>query len=440
VTKPVQNKPEQVGPQGESLSKPDLASRIQLHVLQFRQEHGAWIVGRPETGEFVELPAEAITLLRALGGGESVRAARERVHIQHGADVDAVEFVADLVELGFVERIDDRPIDSTIAPPSLRWLRPGHLRWLFSPPIAGCVLVLMAAGLSAAVLRGNPLPSYHAYFISDWQSVNVVWNTTMFLSTLALHEFSHLAAARADGVYARIGLGTRLQFLVAQTTVSGLWGAPRRVRLRVYLAGITTDLCVASVCSLVLTFVRPTGFTYASLEALILALLLSVALEFALYMRTDMYFVLQELLRCRNLYADACDRIGYLLRASAARLWTGARVQDPTDCLSAQEQRAVRVYAMLMVGGTLVTLGSFAFFGGPILVSLLVGAAAHVAHGIVISRPLEVADGAVVLCLEGGLQILFVRLFFAKHRPKLALLVALLKGNARRNKSSRDGG
>lgn len=408
--------------------RPTLASRVRLHVLRFSQEDGVWIVGRSETGEFVELPAEAVTLLRALTDGESVGAARERVWAEHAEDVDAVEFVAELVELGFVERVDDRPVGPPAVPPSLRWLRPDHVRWLFSAPAAGCVVALVVAGLVAAAGRNDLLPSYRAYFITGVQSVNVAWNTAMFLTALAFHEFAHLAAARADGVHARIGLGTRLQFLVAQTTVSGLWGAPRRVRFRVYLAGMAADACVISVCSLVLTLARPTGFARASLEALILAVLLAVATQFALYMRTDVYFVLQELLRCRNLYADACDHVGFRLRASAARLRGKARPPDPTRQLPAREQRAVRVYAVLMAGGTLITLGAFAFFGGPILVTLLIGAVEHVVHGLTAGRPLEVADGAVVLGVEGGLQVLFLRLFLAKHRPKLARLVAFFRG------------
>ncbi len=40
---------------------------------------------------------------------------------------------------------------------------------------------------------------------------------------IALHELGHLATARAAGAPARISLGTRLQFLVAQTDVSGVW-------------------------------------------------------------------------------------------------------------------------------------------------------------------------------------------------------------------------
>src|SRR5262249_33815110 len=156
---------------------------------------------------------------------------------------------------------------------------------------------------------------------------------------IALHEFCHLAAARAEGVYARIGLGTQLQFLVAQTTVSGLWGSPRRIRLRVYLAGVTSDLVIIAACSLAITALQPAGFARRSGEALILSLLLSTAHQFALYMRTDMYFVLQELLRCKNLYADSRDFAWSVLRRAMAATVGKRPPADPTDDLPCHERR-----------------------------------------------------------------------------------------------------
>jgi hypothetical protein len=54
----------------------------------------------------------------------------------------------------------------------------------------------------------------------------------LFALTATVHELAHLAAARSLGVPARIGLSTRLFYLVAQTDVSGIWAAPRRARYR----------------------------------------------------------------------------------------------------------------------------------------------------------------------------------------------------------------
>jgi len=45
---------------------------------------------------------------------------------------------------------------------------------------------------------------------------------------------------------------------------------------------------------------EPSGTVHRLLEALIVGLLIGIAYQFAVYMRTDSYFVLQELLNART--------------------------------------------------------------------------------------------------------------------------------------------
>ncbi|HEU5027361.1 MAG TPA: hypothetical protein VFV01_20745 [Spirillospora sp.] len=394
-------------------------SRVELHPLHFRDEGaGHWIVGRTDTGEFVEVPAEAVAFLRALAGGADLGGACERVQGEHGVDIDAASFVDDLVGLGFVARLDGVGVGEPPPPPSLRRLRPEHVRWLFRWPLLVAVSVFVLAGIVAAARRGDPIPSFHAYFVTGSQSVNLAWNTAMVLTAIAIHEFWHLAAARADGVHARFGLGTRLQVLVAQTTVSGLWGAPRRVRFRVYLAGVTSDLVIIAGCSLAVDAFAPAGFALRSLHALTLGLLLSIAQQFALYMRTDMYFVLQELLRCKNLYADSWRYVRYIARKAAA-VSGRRRPLNPLDEVPFHERRSIRVYSWLMVLGSFVSVGLFLSYEGPILVYLFVEAGRQAFDGVASGDGARIADGITVFAVEGTLQMLFLRLFIVKHAPKL---------------------
>ncbi|MFI0480389.1 hypothetical protein [Actinomadura sp. 9N215] len=395
-------------------------SRVELHPLQFRDEGGGqWIVGRADIGEFVEVPAEAATFLRALGGGTDLDGARDRVRGAHGEDIDAVSFVDDLVDLGFVARLDGVAIGEPPRPPSLRRLRPEHVRWVFRWPVLVGVYAFVLAGLAASARRGDLFPSFHVYFITGSQSVNLAWNTAMVLTAIAIHEFWHLAAARVDGVHARFGLGTRLQVLVAQTTVAGLWGASRRARFRVYLAGVTSDLVIIAGCSLAVEVFAPSGFALRSLQALSLSLLLSIAQQFALYMRTDMYFVLQESLRCKNLYADGWRYVRYVTRRTAAALFDRQAPANPLHDVPSHERRPVKVYSWLMVLGSFVSVALFLYYQGPILVYLFAKAGEHAVDGTASGNVAKIADGITVFAIEGTLQVLFVRLFIVKHAPKL---------------------
>ncbi|MEU6167220.1 hypothetical protein [Streptomyces tanashiensis] len=95
-----------------------------------------------------------------------------------------------------------------------------------------------------------------------------------------------------------------------------------------------SDLVIVSACSITISLAEPTGFALRALDALMVAL----------YMRTDMYFVLQELLGCKNLYADSWDYTRYALKrtyASAARRRSIPR----------HERKPVKRYAAIMPSG-----------------------------------------------------------------------------------------
>lgn len=103
------------------------------------------------------------------------------------------------------------------------------------------------------------LPGYRVLVWSPRVGLVLAVNVAIAWLITALHELGHLATARAAGAPARMTLSTRLQFLVAQTDVSGVWAAPRRTRMTVYLAGIAVQVGVAGCCLLVLGAADPPG-------------------------------------------------------------------------------------------------------------------------------------------------------------------------------------
>jgi putative peptide zinc metalloprotease protein len=410
---------------------------IRLHPLVMTEAaDGSWIVGREDTGEFAEMPAEGATFLRALQHGEPVDGAAALVLAEHGEEVDADDFLEVLADLGFIAELDGVPTGPPRREQSLRWLRPGHVRWVFRwPALAGLAAFVVACAVLAAS-HHDLVPGYHAFFITPAPSLTVALNAAMLLAALGLHEFWHLAAARAEGVYARIGLGTRLQFLVAQTTVSGLWAAPRRVRIRVYLAGPAADLVLIAGCYLGLSLTAPGDFGHRTLEAFSLGLWLGIGYEFAIYMRTDIYFVVQELLSCKNLYTDA---VGYL-RYAAAKVMRRAPGPDPRLELPVHERGPVRLYSGLMLAGTVVTLAIFACYEAPIAVVLFIDGIKQFGHGVSTGNAVWTGDGALAMVIMAVPEVLFARLFWRKHGAKIRRALSRLRPGLARTASSGAGG
>lgn len=407
-------------------------SRIQLHDLACRPDGQEWIVGRTATGEFVSLPAEAMTFLGVLRAGETIAAAKRQTDRVHDADVDALDFVGDLIGLGFVAAVDGERVAGELPrPPSLPWLRCGHVSWLLRAPVLMAVAAFIAAGITLAAVTGS-FPGYSAFFALPWPGLTCVLAAVICMAILALHEFCHLAAARAAGVDGWFGWGTRLFFLVAQTSVPGLWLASRGVRLRVFLAGMTSDLVIFSACSIGMASTTVAGTAHRILALASLIALLGVVEQFLFYMRTDVYLVVQELAGCKNLFGDATEYLSYL----AGRLARHSAPPRPSPLigLPPAERRPVRLYAAVVLAGCAATVPVIAFYGAPVEIGVYVRAVHEFARGLSSSRIILVADAAGVLTVSLLLQALLVRTMLRTYRPQLSRLLQPVTRRARRHR------
>ena len=398
-----------------------LQSCISLHDLVSRNDGEEWIVGRPDTGEFVGLPVEAITFLGVLRDGGTVADAKQRTDLAHDENIDALDFVSDLVGLGFVAAVDGECLaEEDPRPPSLPWLQSRHVSWLLRAPVMVAVVAFIGAGVTVSVVSGS-LPGYSAFFALPEPGLNFVLAAAITMAVVALHEFCHLAAARAAGVHGWISLSTRLCFLVAQTSVPGLWVASRSVRLRVFLAGMVFDLTVFSACAVGMACTPRAGAAHHILALTCLITLFGVIDQFMFFMRTDVYLVVQELTGCKNLFGDATDYLRYLATRPARR---SASVRpSPLADLPQRERRPVRFYAAVMVVGCAAMVPMLAFYWIPIDIGISVRGVEEFARGLSSSHIALVADATGVLAVNVLFQTLLVRTLLRTYRPHLRRLL-----------------
>nr|WSZ17120.1 hypothetical protein OH837_29330 [Streptomyces canus] len=377
-------------------------NRVRLHALDTRPDGDEWIVGRRATGRFVALPEVGKQALDLLGQGLTAAEVGERLRARTGDDVDVPDFVEALLGLGFVAEVDGRVIDQEPPPtPTLAWIRPRHVRWLLSPAVPVAVVLLIAVTL----LTRPPVPVDHrALLWSAHGSAVIALGAGVGWSLLLLHECAHLLTARATGVAGRMRLGTRLQFLVMQTDISGIELAPRRHRLTAYLAGVATNLTAASLAALAAGVT--TGTPRRVLAAVALLALLPLPFQLMVFMRTDLYFVLQDLTRCRDLFGDGMaytkHRARRLLRGRNRRIDD----RDPSLGLPAHERRAVRVYSVVLVVGTALCLAFFAAVTLPADLTLFARAVVKSGTG---PSAWDRLDGIAVVVALGGLHALWLR-------------------------------
>ena len=390
-------------------------SRVRLRALSQRRDSGGWVVGRPETGDFIAIPDVAVRVIALLAERLTVDEVTARLRAETGTRFAVADFVAALDELGFVSSVDDLVRDDHAgARPSLPWLRPEQARWLLHPLWPAVVAAFAVAGVVMLALHPTLLPSYHALVWSQRVGLVLAANAAIGWTLVLLHELAHLATARAAGAPSRITLSTRLQFLVAQTDVSGVWAAPRRSRITVYLAGMAANVCLAGTCLLVLGLANPHGVARSLLAVAVTETVLMLATQLMVFMRTDLYFVLQDLTGCANLYADGSAYLRYLGRRAGRRSTPAA---DPSLAYPGPARRAVRGYSVVLLAGTAICLGVEFAVSLPALIVLLVRAVSEL--GV---TALTTLDGGAALAILLTWQALWALSWWRRHRHQVRAL------------------
>ena len=246
---------------------------------------------------------------------------------------------------------------------------------------------------------------------------NAAWS----LLSLAAHETAHLLAARSLGIPGRIGLGTRLHYLVSHTDVSGLWAVPRRKRYRVYLAGIQWDLMLMSVALLMKAYAPLPDMGREICSAIMLLGFLRLTWEFYFFIRTDIFFVFQDLLHCHDLYGDAGRYLGWVwwrIRSALAERPHGVE-HTGLHGVPEVERRKVRLYAWIMFFGSVSALGMFFFYGIPITIQVMGTAIRSIRMGLTMGVHKVVIDGALSLLITGGTQVLLLVMLYRRFGSRL---------------------
>jgi putative peptide zinc metalloprotease protein len=389
---------------------------VALRPLAMRQDGTEWIVGRVGSNVFVAIPEVGIEAIRLLQEGHDVGTAARVLADRYGTDVDVASFVDGLTGLGFVERVGDQVLsDPGVPPPTWPRLRQRHVAWLQSRVTRVLAAAAVAVGLLCVATDPSVLPSRHDLLWSRHPSLVLVTTALVAWTIIGLHELAHLLTARAAGVPGKITIGTRLQFLAVQTDVTGIWTAPRAQRLTVYLAGITLDLVVASAAAATLRFTDPPRAIGGMLAGVIAVVLVTGSMQLLVFMRTDAYFLLQDVARCRNLYRDG----GMYLR------WLARRGRpDPSRQLPAAERRAVRAYALLLGVGTCACLTVAATVSVPVALGLLAQAVTTVWQA---TTPIGLLDGLAPFLLFAFNQTLFWRAWTRRHGDRARRAIAWLR-------------
>jgi hypothetical protein len=347
-------------------------------------------------------------LLRRLTDGMPSEEAARWYSAEFGESVDMGDFLSTLRELGFVKDGADEPVAA--APVRLRRLG----AWAFSPAAWAAYAALATACVLAMVTHPEVRPRPDIVFFTP--SLVAVQLSLAFaqLPAVSWHEFFHVLAGRRLGLPTRLSVSRRLFFVVVEARLDGLYGVPRSRRYVPFLAGMVGDVVLFSA----LTLVGVAGPSWAGGPALAVAytVLLRLAWQFYIFLRTDLYYVFTTLLGCTDLHGATSDR----LRRGLSRL-PGVRPPPSVDepDWSPRDRQVAPWFAVLTLGGVAFLLATAAWAVIPLLVGFVTRLGPRLADGTTGgARFWDSVTSLSLFTVEAALLILVSRREAARARTR----------------------
>jgi hypothetical protein len=363
---------------------------VALHPLTFVEEGDQVIIGRPDIDSFAVFPADAAAVVRQLRTGVDLVSVAAWYQETYGEPADIDDFIDTLRDLGFVRSDatdagdpahpaagqDNAEATGLPASVPVRWRRLGI--GVFSAPALAlyAIAVVAACYLMATIPALTPAPS--KVFFTGSLVIVLVTTATAELIGIFWHEAFHVLAGRRLGLPSTLSIGRRLNFVVFQTTLTGLMGVPSRKRILPFLAGLIADAILIAFLTALGEASRLAGWpplTGQITVALVYVTILRMLWQAMIFLETDLYYVFASVVRCPDLHRMTRAYLRSLLVSL-----TGGTVPDDAEAgWTARDHRVVRWYAPFVVAGSLAVLALVAVSATPILA----GFAIRIYHGVV---------------------------------------------------------
>jgi putative peptide zinc metalloprotease protein len=288
----------------------NLTIRLAPHRIIPDKEH--YIVEHLLTGEFYEMPRPAVDALEAFAKGippEQVEL--DLINKYPDEEIDMMDFLSQLNEMGFlisenemlreVDEFDRNNVNNSLI---YHYSRISQL--LFHKRVIPIYVVFLCANILFFVWRPDLFPRPLDLFPFDSMVMNIVVSLMVSMALLAIHENGHVLAARAFGLTTTVRLNHRLFLIVLETEMPTIWRLPRNKRNIPLLAGLFMEHTLLILSLFTLTFVPSlTPAIVGILGVIVLHLVMMSIYQCMFFMKTDLYYVFQNVSGSYNLLENA---------------------------------------------------------------------------------------------------------------------------------------
>lgn len=209
--------------------KVSLQSEITLYPLSIRKDKKHYIVEEPISGDFFELPEIGVDAIKRLEQGEELVTIEQALKNSYpDEEVDIVDFVEQLLDLGLVQEVDGVHVKKELSKSSSRsggflWIPQSVGRLFFNGMMSKVYILLLIANIIILILNPELFPHYKDIFLFDSMVLNILIYLSISLVLILIHEFGHILAIRSHDLPAKLSIGNRLIFIVFETDLTQAW-------------------------------------------------------------------------------------------------------------------------------------------------------------------------------------------------------------------------
>ncbi|MEK4386759.1 peptidase [Solibacillus sp. FSL W7-1464] len=334
--------------------KVSFQSEITLCPLSIRKDKKHYIVEEPVSGDFFELPEIGIDAIKRLENGEELVSIEQALKKSYPhEEVDIIDFVEQLLELGLVHEVDGVIVKKEQAKFTSRsggflWIPYSVGRLFFNGAMNKIYMLLFIANIIILILNPELFPHYKDIFLFDSMVLNILIYLSISLVLIFIHEFGHILAIRAHDLPAKLSIGNRLLFIVFETDLTQAWKLDQKKRNILYLAGMSFEQVILFL-SLVLMLLFPYSGFIGILGIIVLDIFIKCIYQCCFYMKTDVYYVVENLTGCYNLMENGKIYLNSLFKKHQKDKETYKEIFE-------NEWNMIRLYSVVYIVGVVLTL------------------------------------------------------------------------------------
>lgn len=327
-----------------------LDSMLSLYDVQIRPDKKNYIV-EDASGEFYEMPKICIDAIELINQGHSLGDIETVLKKDYpGEDVDIIAFTKQLIEFGLVKEIDGVEVTTTKqirASNGFEWISPNVASFFFNKISNKLYIMLFILNVLFIILNPELLPNYKDVFLYDSMMFNMLLYVSISLLLILIHEFGHILAIRSFRLPAKLDIGNRLFLVVFEADLTAAWKLPSKNRNPLYFAGMSFEQVIIFI-SFILTlfFVEDNSLLAGILGIVIFDIFIKTIYQFCFYMKTDMYYIIENISGHYNLMENVQQHL---------RKWLPFIKLDTSTEAYQNEMLGIRIYSTFYIIGILTT-------------------------------------------------------------------------------------